>query len=59
MKKFKTKRNYLVNNNIYIKYKELVDQEKNVIFGGRLATYKYYDMKDIFEEVFKHFDIKF
>ena len=47
------------NNNIYIKYKELVDQEKNVIFGGRLATYKYYDMKDIFEEVFKHFDIKF
>ena len=47
------------NNNIYIKYKELVDQEKKVIFGGRLGTYKYYDMQDIFEEVFKHFDIKF
>ena len=43
------------NNNIYIKYKDLADQEKKVIFGGRLATYKYYDMKDIIEEVFRQF----
>ena len=45
------------NNNIYKKYKELADQEKNVIFGGRLAQYKYFDMKDIIEDVFKHFKI--
>lgn len=29
---------------IYNKYKELADKEKNVIFVGRLATYKYLDM---------------
>ena len=29
---------------IYNKYKELADKEKNVIFIGRLATYKYLDM---------------
>ena len=34
------------NNAIYNKYKELADQEKNVIFCGRLAEYKYYDMDD-------------
>ena len=45
------------NNNIYKKYKELADQEKNVIFGGRLAQYKYFDMKDIIEDVFKQFNM--
>lgn len=45
------------NNNMYMKYKELADQEKNVIFGGRLAQYKYFDMKDIIEDVFKKFNI--
>ena len=38
------------NNNIYMKYKELAENEKNVIFGGRLAQYKYYDMHNIIEE---------
>ena len=46
------------NNNIYLKYKELADAEKKVIFGGRLATYKYYDMQDTIEEVFKQFDVE-
>lgn len=32
------------NSNLYKKYKELALQEKNVIFGGRLGEYKYYDM---------------
>lgn len=32
------------NNRLYEKYKELADNEKNVIFGGRLGEYKYYDM---------------
>lgn len=32
------------NGELYKKYKELAEQEKNVIFGGRLGEYKYYDM---------------
>lgn len=39
------------NNTLYGKYKELADQEKNVIFGGRLAEYKYYDMAPIIKQV--------
>lgn len=38
------------NNDIYAKYKELADNEEKVIFGGRLAQYKYYDMHNIIEE---------
>lgn len=37
------------NNALYEKYKELAQKEKNVIFGGRLAEYKYYDMAPIVE----------
>ncbi len=32
------------NGALYQEYKKLADQEKNVIFGGRLGEYKYYDM---------------
>ena len=39
------------NSAIYLKYKELADKEKNVVFGGRLAEYKYYDMAPIVEIV--------
>ena len=39
------------NNALYLKYKELADKETNVIFGGRLAEYKYYDMHHIVEKV--------
>ena len=46
------------NNNLYLKYKELADNESKVIFAGRLGKYKYYDMKDIIEEVFKQFDMQ-
>ncbi len=35
------------NNAIYKKYKELSEKDSNVIFGGRLAEYKYYDMHQI------------
>ncbi len=38
------------NNSLYIKYKELADAESGVIFGGRLAEYKYYDMAPIIEQ---------
>ena len=32
------------NSSLYLKYKEMADGEKKVIFGGRLGEYKYYDM---------------
>lgn len=35
------------NNNLKEKYQELANKEENVIFGGRLAEYKYYDMDDV------------
>lgn len=42
---------YPVNNDknqkLYEQYKELAEKEKNIIFGGRLAEYKYYDMDDV------------
>lgn len=34
----------------YAKYKALADKEPNVVFGGRLAEYKYYSMNDIIEQ---------
>ena len=37
------------NNEIYEKYKELAEKENNVIFGGRLGEYKYYDMHKVIE----------
>lgn len=39
------------NNTLYNQYKELADKEQNIIFGGRLAEYKYYDMAPIIEKV--------
>lgn len=39
------------NNSLYLQYKELADNEANVIFGGRLAEYKYYDMAPIIDKV--------
>ena len=39
------------NNALYARYKELADAESRVIFGGRLAEYKYYDMAPIIERV--------
>ena len=32
------------NSKLYAEYKKLAEQEKNIIFGGRLGEYKYYDM---------------
>lgn len=37
------------NSKLYAEYKKLADAEKNVIFGGRLAEYKYYDMDQVIE----------
>ena len=38
------------NNTIAEKYRALAQNETNVIFGGRLASYKYYDMDDVIKE---------
>lgn len=35
------------NQKLYYQYAALAAEEKNVIFGGRLAEYKYYDMDDV------------
>ena len=41
------------NNALYLLYKALADQEKHIIFGGRLAEYKYYDMAPVIEKAMK------
>ena len=38
------------NNELYSKYKELADKDDKVIFGGRLGSYKYYDMDKTVEQ---------
>lgn len=35
------------NNSLYLDYKKLADADKKVIFGGRLGSYKYYDMDQV------------
>ena len=39
------------NNQLYAQYKKIANKENNVMFGGRLAEYKYYDMGPIIEQV--------
>lgn len=38
------------NAEVYKKYKKLAEVQNKVIFGGRLAEYKYYDMDDVIEK---------
>ena len=44
---------YPVNNDrndaLFARYKELAERETNVIFGGRLGNYRYYDMDKVIE----------
>ena len=37
------------NSKKYLQYRDLIRQESNTIFGGRLAEYKYYDMHQVIE----------
>jgi UDP-galactopyranose mutase len=41
------------NSSLYEKYKALTEAENNVIFGGRLGEYKYYDMDQVIEASLK------
>ena len=38
------------NSALYARYKALADKQDKVIFGGRLAEYKYYDMHQVIEK---------
>lgn len=44
------------NGSLYGQYKELADKESNVIFGGRLGQYKYYDMDAVILDALKFVD---
>ncbi|MDE7269824.1 MAG: UDP-galactopyranose mutase, partial [Acetatifactor sp.] len=37
------------NNKLFAGYQKLAEQEKNVLFGGRLGQYRYYDMDKVIE----------
>lgn len=39
------------NGKLYQKYKKLADKEENIIFGGCLGGYKYYDMDAVIASV--------
>lgn len=41
------------NSKLYAEYKKLADVEENVIFGGRLGEYKYYDMDAVIDSALK------
>lgn len=41
------------NNTLYTEYKKLADSEEKVIFGGRLGSYKYYDMDRVIDAALK------
>lgn len=39
------------NNSLYRKYKNLAEQEKQVIFAGRLGMYQYFDMDKVIDSI--------
>ena len=41
------------NNRLYTRYAKLAQKDSKVIFGGRLGTYKYYDMDKVISEALK------
>jgi UDP-galactopyranose mutase len=48
--------NDAANNALYAKYKNLAAGRRNVIFGGRLAEYKYYDMDKVVKSAMERWD---
>ena len=47
------------NEKLYAEYKTLTEAEENVIFGGRLGEYKYYDMDQVIAVVLDKCEIEF
>lgn len=48
--------NDVTNNELYLKYKALADQNPKLYFGGRLGAYKYYNMDQIVETALHDFE---
>lgn len=51
--------NYEKNTKIFKQYQQLANIEENVIFGGRLAEYRYYDMHQIIGSALKKVSVHF
>lgn len=51
--------NDVKNNNLYQKYHQLANKESNVIFGGRLGEYRYYNMDEVIVAALKAVKIEF
>ena len=49
--------NDVKNQEVYTKYQQLAETDPSVIFGGRLAEYKYYDMHQVIASALKKFKI--
>ena len=49
----------IVTPELFGKYKELADKKKNMLFGGRLAEYKYYDMDKVIASALELTDREF
>ena len=47
------------NNTLYKKYRDLARREENVLFGGRLGTYRYYDMDKVIAAALKDAENEF
>lgn len=47
------------NGALYLRYKALAEQERNVVFGGRLGEYKYYDMDAVIASALAWCDTEF
>ena len=45
------------NNKLADEYKKLAEKEDNLIIGGRLAEYKYYDMDDVIKSAFEKYNL--
>ena len=46
------------NSALYQQYKALAEQERNVIFGGRLGEYRYYDMDQVIAAALERFEME-
>jgi UDP-galactopyranose mutase len=43
------------NTALYNRYHTLAEKERNIIFGGRLAEYRYYDMDKVIERALEQY----
>ena len=46
------------NGELYLRYRELAERKKKVIFGGRLGEYKYFDMDQVIASALNRADIE-